>query len=296
MRLSLRQIEAFRAVFETNSMPAAAGVIGVTQQAVSRLILDLEAEAELTLFDRQNRRLVATSEAVAFYQEVRRSFYGLDRITQAAQLIRLKRPGVLRVAASGSPSQHFLPKLINRFRSDWPAMRIALNVLQSSEVLNNVSLQQDDIGLADVPDKAPGVETETLPSLEFVCVMHRNHSLTHKRVIKPMDLRDVPMMLTPGNTKQRQQITAAFDHDRVVPNVVFEASDSGPICALAAEDFGVAILNPISARAHRSHDIAIRKFSPTIKYDLKLIYPASQARHDRVKAFATLVREEISAL
>ncbi len=296
LRLSHRQIEAFRAVFETNSMTAAATVIGVTQQAVSRLIRDLEAETNLLLFDRQNRRLLATTDAVALYREVRRSFYGLDRITRAAQLIRLKRPGVLRIAASGAPSHYLLPKIIKRFRSDWPGVRISLNVLPSSEVLNNVSLQQDDLGIADVPSSAPGVDIEPLPSLQFVCVLPREHPLARKRVIKPKDLRDTSLMLSSRTTHQHQRIMAALDFERVIPNIVFEASNSGPIRALVAEDFGVAILDQITAKAYSGQDIAIREFSPTIEYELKLIYPANRARHDRVQAFSELVHQEIELL
>ena len=68
MRLNLRQVEAFQAVFQTNSMTAAADLMGVTQPAISRLIRDLEAEIELRLFERSRGGLLATPEAVALYQ------------------------------------------------------------------------------------------------------------------------------------------------------------------------------------------------------------------------------------
>jgi len=296
MRLNHRQIEAFRAVFQTNSMTAAAALMGVTQQAISRLIRDLEAEIGLKLFDRQSRGLLATPEAVALEREVRRSFHGLDRIARAAVEIGQKRPGVLRIAASAAPSLHFLPRVISRFRAQWPGVRISLNTLPSSEVINTVALQQDDIGLADAPAGAPGVDVEALRSLAFVCALPPGHALARKRVLRPKDLRAVPLLITSGATRQHQRIMAAFETAGIVPDIVFEASNGASIRALVAEDAGVAILDPITAGARDIGSMVVRKFSPEIDYDLKLIYPANRARADRLRGFAAAVHEELGRL
>ena len=58
MRINHRQIEAFRAVFQTGSMTAAGALIGVTQPAISRLIRDLEGEIGWSLFDRSAGKLI----------------------------------------------------------------------------------------------------------------------------------------------------------------------------------------------------------------------------------------------
>jgi DNA-binding transcriptional LysR family regulator len=60
MRLNHRQVEAFRAVFQTGSMTAAGALMGVTQPAVSRLVRDFEAEIKIPLFDRKGGRISAT--------------------------------------------------------------------------------------------------------------------------------------------------------------------------------------------------------------------------------------------
>ena len=82
MRINLRQVEAFRAVFQTGSMSAAGALMGVTQPAISRLIRDLEAEIRLPLFDRKAGKVTVTPDGVALYREVQRSFHGLDRIAR----------------------------------------------------------------------------------------------------------------------------------------------------------------------------------------------------------------------
>lgn len=296
MRLNLRQVEAFRAVFQTNSMTGAAALMGVTQQAISRLIRDLEAELDLPLFDRQGRRLLATPDAVALNREVQRSFHGLDRIARAAQELRRKRTGALSIAASGAPSFYCLPEIINRFRLEWPGVLLSLNVLSSADVLDTVALQHHDLGIGDVPSTAPGVDIESLPVLNFVCVLPAGHALTQKRVIRPQHLDGVPLLMISQASQQHHRILRTLREADITLDIVFEASNGGPICALVAQGAGVAILDPITAAAHRRDGVVLRRFAPTVTYELKIVYPANRPRTDRARAFAEMVHGDLAAL
>jgi len=160
MRLNLRQVEAFRAAFQTGSMTAAGDLMGVSQPAISRLIRDLEAEIAIRLFDRTGGRITPTPDAVALFREVERSFHGLDRISRAAAELRGRREGALRIAASVAPSFFCLPAVLSRFHEAWPGVALSLKTGASPEVLDLVALQQCDIGVAVVPAEAPGVRVD----------------------------------------------------------------------------------------------------------------------------------------
>jgi len=109
MRLSHRQIEAFRAIIESGSVTAAADLLFLTQPSVSRLLADLEAELGFALFARIGRSLTPTPEADALYEEVRRSFVGLQEISRVADDIRQYRSGSLKIAAMPALGLQFLP-------------------------------------------------------------------------------------------------------------------------------------------------------------------------------------------
>ena len=66
-RFTLRQIEAFMAVAESHSFTLAAARLGLTAQAMSQLIAELEAILDFRLFDRTTRK-VALSSAGRDYQ------------------------------------------------------------------------------------------------------------------------------------------------------------------------------------------------------------------------------------
>ena len=87
---SVRQLRAFRAVFQLRKLSAAAEQLAVTQSAVSVLIRQLEEGLGARLFDRTTRRVVMTPEAVRFKSQA--------HLVPLGFLYRLARPVAGRLA------------------------------------------------------------------------------------------------------------------------------------------------------------------------------------------------------
>lgn len=296
MRLNLRQIEAFRAVFQTGSMTAAGEAMGVTQPAISRLIRDLEAEIGFPLFDRQGGRVTPTADAVALFQEVQRSFHGLDRVARAAAQLKQRREGVLRIAASVAPSFYCLPNALARFQSHRPGVELSLTTGSSPEVLDLVGMRQADIGVAVVADTAPGVVIEDLPVHDVVCAIPAGHSLAAEQAIRPDHLDGQPLMMISDYSLLQQRIRACLETAGITLNIVFESSFSGPICGLVAEGTGLALLDPHSARAFADDRVVLRPFAPAIPYALKLIRSANRPLPEHAATFVDLLRDQLESL
>ena len=113
--MTFRALEAFRAIVLTGSVTNAASMLHISQPAVTRLIRDLEADLQFPLFQRRKGRLFATSEGLALFEEVSRSFVGLDRIAQVANHIRQSRVGHLQLATMPALINGFLPRVVNQF-------------------------------------------------------------------------------------------------------------------------------------------------------------------------------------
>lgn len=74
--MRIRDIEVFRSVMTSGSTSKAAGLLGISQPAVSQSIRRLETMADFKLFERVRSRLVPTQEAVALMRDVDRYFWG----------------------------------------------------------------------------------------------------------------------------------------------------------------------------------------------------------------------------
>lgn len=290
MRLNLRQIEAFRAVYQTGGMTAAGNLMNITQPAVSRLIRDLEAEIGLPLFVRDGISIAPTADATALYQEVERSFHGLDQVALFASDLKRNRSGRINIAASLAPSFFAIPDAIAKFRDDWPDVTVSLQSCPSSEVTDLVAANKADLGLAVLPPQTDGVEIMPLPPLRVVAVVPDGHRLARKKVVRPKDLEGEPMLMVNEYSLMQQRILKSFEAEGVTPDVIFDSSYSGSICALVANGMGVSVLDPVTARAYDGKGIVSIAFEPEVPYELRLIRAANRPGSAHVRAFAALLR------
>lgn len=96
--VNLRHIEIFHAVMTAGNLTEAARLLHTSQPTVSRELARFEKVLGLTLFERTRGRLHPTVQGLRLFEEVQRSWYGLDRIVSAAESLREFRQGELSIA------------------------------------------------------------------------------------------------------------------------------------------------------------------------------------------------------
>jgi DNA-binding transcriptional LysR family regulator len=221
--MNLRQLEAFRAVMMAGSVTNAAELLHLSQPAVSRLIADLERSVGFKLFERvKGTTPVATPEGAALFQEVERSFAGLQIVRQAALDIRHFRTGNLRIVCLPALANSFIPAVLKTFRQINPAVKIQLQTRSSSTVRLWVAAQQFDLGLATPGSDVHGVTAELFMKSRGVCVMPEKHPLTAKDKIVPADLRDEPFISLSLEDPAREKVDRTFTDAGVTRNIVVE--------------------------------------------------------------------------
>lgn len=289
MRINPRQIEAFRLVFQTGSMTTAAQMMSISQPAVSRLIKDLEATLELSLFTRTGTGLSVTSEAISFFSEVERSFVGLQHLEHAALAIRQKREGFLHVASTGAFGTLCLPRALASVKEQSPDLRIRLTVTRSSEILDLVATRRCHLGITALPPHAAGIEYEELPTVPIVCLLPPGHPLSVKRTICPQDLIGESIYGPPENTALHQQIARAFAQKNVPFNLVGDCTLGASICEFVALGAGVCVLDALAARSAGTNRVIMRPFQPRINWEPKLLFPSGSQRSRPLKLITRAV-------
>jgi len=293
LKINMRQIEAFRFVFQTGSMTTAAKLMSVTQPAISRLIRDLEATTELSLFKRTGTGLSATEDAVLFYNEVERSFLGLNHVANAVLAIREKREKLIHVATTGAFAYQCIPHALTQFRARWPNVRTKLTVTRSSEILELVATRQCDIGVTAIPPNPPGIEFEDLPYFSVVCILPCDHRLAQSDVVRPADLAGEPLFTPPEKSLLQQEISRTFERAGVPMTVMGEFSLGSAICEMVAQGKAVSVLDALSARGTGYEKVATKRFRPEIDFEPKLLFPAGIPRSKPMMAFAKAIRSRL---
>jgi DNA-binding transcriptional LysR family regulator len=279
----------------TGSVTEAANLMAVTQPAVSRLLRDFQALLKMELFERRGTGLVPTAAATALYTEVERSFVGLERITAAAEEIRSRRTGTLRIAALPALSNGYLPRLAGQFLKERPNLNLAFFGVISPIVVDWVLNNQCDIGFAEVPI-AHGLPSLRLPPLPRVAVLPAGHRLAARDVLEPRDFEGETFVSLSAGSSSRHLIDQVFHRNDVRRVLRVETTLSEIMCGMVSSGLGVAICDPFTAQEFSTRGIVVRRFLPRIDFEFAAVFPAQRSPSPVALDLVETMREALSEL
>jgi DNA-binding transcriptional LysR family regulator len=289
--MNLAHIDLFRAVIRHGGMTRAAAALGIGQPHVSRAIAQLETELGFLLFVRGHGSAMPTEEGEAFSREVERSYAGLDHLRQVARQIRELGTGQLRIACQPSLAARLVPRAIRRLSLECPGVRVSLHVPSPDTIWSWASTGQCDIGLVRSRSGYEGVVCEAFLTVDAVCALPRRHALARRRTIKVSDLAGLPL-IAGGAGAFQQAIEDAFARAGIVPRFACMAQYTAARCGLVAEGLGLAIVDPIAARALSGLPIVLRPFEPPLPIETMLIRPTGRAPANLTARFIGLLNAE----
>ncbi|NDL65498.1 LysR family transcriptional regulator [Acerihabitans arboris] len=300
--ISLRHIDIFHAVMTTGNLTEAAALLNTSQPTVSRELARFEHLLQMTLFERVKGRLKPTGEGLRLFEEVQRSYYGLDRILSAARAIREFHQAQLSVACLPVFSQSLLPQVCRDFFTRHPAVSLSV-VPQESPLLEEwLSAQRHDIGLTENTFTPAGTERETLMTLNEVCVLPAGHPLAQRAQLTPQDFHRQPYISLSATDSYRQLLDRLFSQAGVERGMVVETHSAASVCAMVRAGVGISIVNPLTALDYAASGVVLKTFSLPVPFTVSLIRPlhrpaSALVSHfiDYLHAFAAAVPARLDA-
>ncbi len=299
--MNLKQLSAFREVMLTGSVSEAARNLYRTQPAVSAMIASLEADIGFELFLRRGGRLHPVPEAHYLLEEANAILDRLDSTARTMRSVRDLEQGTLRVVSMPGPAVFLLPALISRFVGGREGIRVSLISRSSPQVQQLVSVQQYDVGLADVGLMDAGetaLVSHDTERLECLCALPADDPLAKRQAVEAGDLDGKPMATLFAGHPTHVQTEAAFERAAADFNVRFETQYFIPLLTFVEQGLAYAIVDPLSAESYRlyrggAQALVFRPFEPTIYLDASIVTPAHRPLSTLAQAFATILKDEI---
>jgi len=266
--LNHRQVEAFRVAMTVGSATAAAAALHITQPAVSRLIADLERQVGFALFERRKRGLQPTKDALLLHEEVERSFRGLGRIAEAAEAIRSRRVGHLRVICLHTYSDGIVADAVGRFLVANPGIKVELESGSKDDVVEGVVTENYDVGIAPLPLKDASINTALILSHEAACIVPASHRFARARSLKVSELEGEPLLAPRLGSPFRVFIDRYLNEAKVTPSIVGEARSQRALCRLVANGAGVSIVDPMIAMEKPDPRIHLLGLKPPLMWSI----------------------------
>ena len=296
MKITFRQIDAFKTVVQTGTVTESARMLGISQPAVSRLISDLESEVGFQLFARSGRNLKATPEALLLVEEVRRALSGLEQIKLTAAAIKKFKHAQLRLISTPAFSTLIAPQLIQKFAQRQPEAMISLEIQSTDVAVEWMVSQNFDFGIAPATMVNPVTRSHPLTDTRSICVFPKGHRLENKKNISPTDLENESFISYLPDSRFRFEVDEVFKKAGVTRILQYEARTTDAICRLVAQGLGVSIISTMGTLPGVGEDFSIAPFEENIPFNGALIWSQQKTMSAVARDFLEMVQTEFSSV
>jgi DNA-binding transcriptional LysR family regulator len=304
--LTHRHVEVFRAVMTAGSVTAAAESLFTSQPTISRELARMEYLLQLALFERVRGRLKPTAQAYALFDEVQRSYAGLERVADTAVRLRQFTQGQLSVACLPAFAHALLPGACARFQKAHAGVSVSVNPFESPQLEERLAAQAHDLGLTEHEQAVggaaggEGARARLLLESDEVAVLPAGHALAAKRRLALRDFAGEPFVSFHPRDRYRQWVDRLFAEAGVERQLAVETDNAVAVCAMVRHGLGLAIVNPLTALAlagpAEGGALEVRPLAFCIPYRVHAVRPLHRPGNPLVDRFEAALEAECDAL
>ncbi|MBW7964698.1 LysR family transcriptional regulator [Bradyrhizobium sp. BR 10261] len=296
MNPTMRQLEALVLVYRLGSITKAAAELRVTQSAISLLIRQIEENFQVKMFDRTTRALHPTAacrEAIPAAERILSSARGLAQ--HMRDLVEV-RSGRIALAVSAGVASALLPRILARFRSRFPEVRIDLFDVAPDELLPFVMAGHADFGIGSFEDDGTSeARIETLMESPLSAIGIKNGRFEKRRRLTWEELATSDLITMRRGTRIRTQIDEALAQTGQELKPALEVSLITTALALTAEGAGISILPAhMLPKAQFPTLAAVALSQPIVKRHVSLLSRADFTLSPAAEQFAEIARRALS--
>jgi len=287
--LTVRQLEAFVVTAEELHFGRASVRLEISQPSLSQLIGRIEETVGAELFQRRPR-VRLTEAGLLLLPQVRGALQALERGVASVAELATGVAGTLTIRFTSSALVSPFPRILRRFRSRFPAIRVDLQKSSSASIA--ADLDVDEIGIArHPPHDLPPVFT-SLVDEPFVLALPPEHPFVSRSCIALEALADEPFVHFPRHEApalheeiRRSCLAAGFEL-----TVVLEATEWLTIVGLVRSGPGVAFV-PASFQTLKWGGVEYRPLGPGAPTSSVVVRHRPHSTSPAVKHFMDVVRD-----
>jgi LysR family transcriptional regulator of gallate degradation len=224
---SERRLEVATLLAEVRHMPTVAGMIGISQSAVSQAVARLEEMLGQPLFLRTARGVTPTEIGARWMVRFERVLAELRHIHADIAALRGVLEGMVTVGALPLGRTQVLPAAMADVHARHPRLRFrSLESPYEELTAGLLSGRIDFIFGALRPDSAQGLSIEPLFEDRISLIAGAGHPLASKPRLKLRDLEPYPWVLSRSGSPLREALDHFFvQHERPLPQPLVETGD-----------------------------------------------------------------------
>lgn len=294
MPITLKGLRAFSTVLRYGSFTRAAGLLNITQPALTVQIRQLEEGLGLRLLDRTPRGAEPTAAGRELARSLEPLLQELDFTIAGLQDLAARRRGVVRLAVLPSVASGLLPAAIARLQARHPNLQVRVREAVTGQVYELVRAGQVDLGIAT--DLQPGPEFTLLPLFEdrIMAMLPPGHAMAALPVIPLPALAAERLLLLETDSSIRRLVDHAFAQAGHIVAPAQEAAHTGTLVSMARAGLGIVLLPSSAAEIGFAPELAVRPVGdPAIRRTVSLIRRSDRSPPEAADALVEDIHEVI---
>jgi LysR family transcriptional regulator, regulator for metE and metH len=241
--MDFKYIKLISAIVEYGSITKAAEILNLTQSALSHQLKEVESQKGIKFFTRSNRKLSLTPAGKMVYESSERILAEINRLESDLKNITSLNSGNIRVSAACTTSYHWLPKVLQAFKSDYPNVQIDIVLENYSNPINEIIKGKIDLSIVITPTENENIEYKFLFDDELVAVFSRKHRFNNKQYLIAKDFQGEHLIIhsKPLNTVVFYE--QVLKPKGIEPLKISELPLTEATIELIKSDYGVAVMS-----------------------------------------------------
>ncbi len=241
--MHVNRLKYLIAVAEQGNFSAAAEALYTTQSAVSKQIMALERELDVTLFDRSHRRVTLTKQGEIVLRHAKQILTDYRGMLTELHEMQEQEGGRLSIASIPVMRQYGITELVGRFRRENTDIAMSVGEMEGNEVLPAMENGEYDMAFLRLEQMTdPSYESIPLAEDELTVLLPENHRLAGESELSLAQLKEEPFLLLNEGTLLRGLCVDACQRSGFVPKVSYSGTRNENIAELVAMGMGVSLV------------------------------------------------------
>ncbi len=299
MDIDMKELEAFVAVVDQGSFSRAAKTLYLTQPTVSTHIATLERKLGIKLLVRTTKEIYPSDAGNLLYGYAKEILRLRSGAVQALHTFSHEMQGAITVAASTIPGQYFLPKLIQGFRADYPDVSFSLQVMDSTEVANQVAARKAEIGFTGAVINLPKCVYQPLAEDRLVVVtpntpkyrVYQSTGFPTRQLTREPFISREPGS---GTRLETESFLREMGVDAKEIRIAVEVRSTESIKQMVSEGLGIAVISQSACEDYcqfkkllsfNFDSVNLRRKLYLVRHKNSILSPVAQAFYDYAAGF-----------
>ena len=287
--MTFEQLSYFIAIVENDTFFDAACEMNISQSSLSKQIMKLEKELDLTLFDRTTRSATLTQSGEFFYNESKQLIEHYKLTLENIENFKSLHENKLHIAVLPIQTQYNLNALFNSFRKENPDIELQITEVEDDRLIEGISKNEYDLIIAreTMFDKSK-FKTYPLAKDELIVAISSEHKLSQRDKLTFDDIKNENFILMNPYTSIYKLCINKLKENNIDANIIRTARTESIIGSVAINE-GISLLPKSNFEVFHQKNINTISLKPQIALSVVLAKHKKTASNIAIKEFIKFV-------